>query len=406
LLCNSEVGITGLGVTSAVGQGKSAFIAALMQGKQSFDVMRRPGRQRDTAFLGAEISSLSYPDCLPARTIRSNSLPGQVAMATVHEAWHDSALDELDPSRIGLIIGGSNFQQREIVAMHEAYANRSKFLSPRYAMSFLDTDLCGLLTAEFGIRGFAYTIGAASASGQVAILQAVQAVKSGQVDACLAVGVLMDLSHWELQAFRSMGAMGSDRYQEKPALACRPFDKQRDGFIFGECCGAVVVEAISAASSRRRKVYGIVAGAATVMDANRNPDPSLEGEVQAISRALSDAQLTADEIDYVNPHGTGSLVGDEIELRALVKSGLSHAFLNTTKSITGHGLTAAGVIGVIATLLQMEVGQLHPSRNLEEPIDPNLRWVLTDPTQHKINAAITLCMGFGGINTAICLRRC
>jgi malonyl-ACP decarboxylase len=141
------------------------------------------------------------------------------------------------------------------------------------------------------------------------------------------------------------------------------------------------------------------------MDGNRNPEPSLEGETRAIQSALGAAQLPPGEIDYVNPHGTGSIVGDETELEALRACGLTDAHLNATKSLIGHGLSAAGTVEVIATLLQMRAGKLHPTRNLENPIDPTLNWVRNKSTDHPIGNALTLSMGFGGINTALCWQR-
>ncbi|WP_139488094.1 beta-ketoacyl synthase N-terminal-like domain-containing protein [Brevibacillus dissolubilis] len=404
----SNLIISGVGVTSSIGQGKEAFASALLAGSHAFSVMERPGRQHDSAFIGAEIPSLNIPDSFSKRNLRTASYTGQVALVTLHEAWQDAKLDGVDPHRIGLIIGGSNTQQRELVQVQEAYHDRAFFIRPNYAVSFMDSDVCGLCTEQFGIRGMAYTIGGASASGQAAIIQAIYAVQTGQVDVCIAMGALMDLSYWECQAFRSIGAMGSERYADDPAKACRPFDTNRDGFIYGESCGAVVIERADFARERAGedvKPYARLSGWAMSMDANRNPNPSYEGEVRVIQQALAQADLTAQEIDYINPHGTGSHIGDETELAAIRDCQLSHAYINATKSIIGHGLSAAGTVEVIATLLQMEASMLHPTRNLEDPIDPDLHWVRQEAIPHHIQHALTLSMGFGGVNTALCLSR-
>jgi malonyl-ACP decarboxylase len=396
--------VTGIGVIAATGQGKAAFAKALFDGQTAFGVMQRPGRQRESAYLGAEIREIVSPD-IARQTLRTASLSAQAALAVVHEAWTEAQLAGVDPRRIGLIIGGSNVQQRELTQIHKTYEQSPAFLRPTYALSFMDSDLCGFCTAQFGIRGLAYTVGGASASGQLAIIQAAQAVLAGQVDICIAVGALMDLSHWECRAFRAIGAMGSDRFANEPGLACRPFDRDHDGFIYGESSGAVVVE--SQESSRRRgvKPYGALAGWGMAMDGNRNPDPSLDGEVRAIQIALDTAAWTSAEIDYVNPHGTGSVSGDGTELQALQECGLGGVFLNATKSLIGHGLSAAGTVEVIATLLQMQAGRLHPTRNLENPIERAFRWVGAEPADHQIEKALTLSMGFGGINTALCWER-
>lgn len=400
-----ELVISGIGVTSAVGQGKAAFTEALMEGRHAFGIMRRPGRQKGTSFLGAEIASFNYPATLSKKVLRMASHSGQAALVTLDEAWREAKLDQVDPLRIGLVIGGSNLQQREMVQNWERYAERPEFIRPSYGLSFMDSDLCGLCTEGFGIQGMALTVGGASASGQVAIIQAAQAVTSGQVDVCIALGALMDLSYLECQALRSLGAMGSDRYADQPALACRPFDRNHDGFIYGECCGAVVVERAASARERSLDPYAHLAGWGIKMDQNRNPDPSYQGEVHVIRQALERAGVAPSEVDYVNPHGTGSLIGDETELRAIRDCGLSHVWLNTTKSIVGHGLTAAGTVEAVATALQMRQERLHGSRNLEEPIDPTLKWVAGEPVSHRSGCALSLSMGFGGMNTAICLRR-
>jgi malonyl-ACP decarboxylase len=397
--------VTGMGVLSAIGQGKTAFTKALLGGESAFRVMQRPGRQRESAYLGAELGEITFSQPIARQTLRAASLSAQAALAVVQEAWVEARLSEVEPRRIGLVIGGSNVQQRELTQVHEAHRDSLPFLRPTYALSFMDSDLCGFCTSYFGIRGLAFTVGGASASGQLAIVQAAQAVLTKQVDVCIAVGALMDLSYWECRGLRAVGAMGSDRYANEPSLACRPFDRDHDGFIFGESCGAVVIESLESSRSRGVKPYAALRGWGVVMDGNRNPDPSLEGEMQAIASSFEAAGWTGADVDYVNPHGTGSVAGDDTELKALRARGLGGVFLNATKSLIGHGLSAAGTVEVIATLLQMEAGRLHPTRNLDNPIDPAFRWVSGEPVDHAIEKALTLSMGFGGVNTALCWER-
>ncbi len=307
------------------------------------------------------------------------SFSAQVAIVTLCEAWEEARLAEVDPVRIGLIVGGRNFQQIELANTYENYKDRDQFIRPTHSLSFMDIDLCGLCTEHFGINGLAYTVGGASSSGQLAVIQAMKAVESDEVDT---LGALMDLSHWECQALRSFGAMGSDRYGDKPALACRPFGQQRDGFIYGESCGTVVVERIDTAASRNINPYAVLSGSAGAMDGNRNPNPSYEKEMRVIQAALQDAGLSSADIDYINPHGIGSTLGYEVELKSIRDSNLSHAYINVTKFITGHGLSAAGIVEVIATLLQTQELKLHPTRNLEEPIDSSLNWVRDQPVSY------------------------
>ncbi|WP_405180883.1 hypothetical protein OG225_06725 [Nocardia sp. NBC_01377] len=407
---SGDIVITGVGVTSAIGQGTTDFTTALLNGDHAFSVMRRPGRQVPTGkghpatpFLGAELAEVAMPPTVRRGVLRAASLSSRVALTTLDEAWHDARLSEVAPDRIGLVVGGSNLQQRELTQLHARYADTPEFLSPTYGMTFMDTDLCGFCTQLYPIRGFAYTLGGASGSGLLAALQAIRAVQSGLVDACVAVGALCDISYWECLAFRAMGAMGSDRYADDASSACRPFDRHRDGFVYGEACGAIVVERDR--TRHHHAPYARFLGAGTAVDGNRNPNPSLEGEISVIQAALREAKLNADEIDYVNPHGTGSVIGDEIELQALQHCGLASARINATKSITGHGLTAAGMVEVIATVLQMRERRLHPTRNLSEPIDTSFNWVEKAAVSDPIDTAVSLSIGFGGTSSAICLRR-
>ena len=414
-----EAVVTGIGLTAWPGAGRGTVFERVLEGGCGFAPMRRLGRQLPVEhpgeavlraggspgampFLGAEVPEPVLPPSADAGWARSLSLSGRVALATVAEAWDDARLENRSPERVGLVIGGSNVQQREQVLAHERFAGRANYLRPSYAVSFMDSDLSGACTEAFGIRGPAFTIGGASASGQLAVLQAIEAVRADRVDACIAVGALMDLSYWECQAFRSLGAMGSTRFADAPDLACRPFDVRRDGFVFGESCAAIVVERADRAG---RTPYAHCRGGAVVTDAHRNPDPSLEGEVEVIERCLSDAGLCPDEVDYVNPHGSGSSVGDETELRALRQCALEGSFVNTTKSILGHGLSAAGATEIAITLLQMQADALHPSRNLDEPLDPNFNWVGATSVSHRMNHALSLSFGFGGINTALLFAR-
>ena len=401
---SSDIVLSGLGVTTAVAQGKNRFLNALLAGEHAFGELQRPGRDAGTRFLGAEIRSLQLPDRFDARKRRTWSWPAEVAIATLDEAWGDANLGDVDPTRIGLIVGGTNLQLREAALLREAHADRPEFVRPTYGVSFLDTDLCGICTENYAIRGQAMVVGGASASGQLAVIQAVQAIESGALDVCIALGALTDLSHWECQALRSLGAMGSDRFAKEPALACRPFDSDRDGFIYGESCAAVVVESRAYAAGRKARMYAQIDGWGISIDGNRNPNPSAEGEMAAIAAALKRAGVAPREIDYVNPHATGSVLGDETELLAIRESGLSRAFLSATKSITGHGLSAAGAVEVVATALQMNAGRLHPSRNLDRPLDSSANWVGPNAIDCRLRRALTLSNGFGGINTALCLR--
>jgi malonyl-ACP decarboxylase len=397
---HAELVVSGLGVVTGFGAGRDALKKGLRDSQSLFKPMTRPGR----VAAGEAVIGIEMPD--PPLTLSrawNMSLPARAAHAAIAEAWDEAALAGVDPARVGLIVGGSNVQQRSIALAHQSFL-ADGFVLPSHALTFMDTDLCGLCTEAFGIRGQAYTIGGASASGQLAVIHAARAVAAGEVDACIALGALMDLSALECHAFRALGAMGTDCYADRPAEACRPFDRRTDGFIYGEACAALVIERASASRARGATPYAGVLGAGVRMDGNRQPNSSVAGEVAAIQAALHAAGLAASDIDYVNPHGSGSPSGDLNEVAALRQAGLGHVWINATKSIVGHGLTAAGAVEISATLLQMRAGFLHPSRNLCEPIDDGLHWVCERVIEHRPRIALTLSHGFGGINTALCLQ--
>jgi malonyl-ACP decarboxylase len=411
MTAGDDIVITGLGVTSAVGRGVEAFAAALFAGAHRFGELARAGREHDPPFPGAELPPLEPAEVLTPRVLRTSSLTAHALLVTVQEALADAELAGIPGDRIGLVVGGSNLQQRAQVLAHDRYRDRRGFLPPSYGLSFLDTDLCGLASSTFGITGLAHTVGGASASGQLAVIEAAEAVAAGRVDACVAVGALMDLSYWECLALRSMGAMVPAAKDDPadpdgtadPADLGRPFDRGHRGFVYGEACAAVVVERRGARGRPAGAVHARLAGWSVRLDGNRNPNPSATGEEAVIRAALDRAGLSPDRIDYVNPHGTGSPLGDRTEVDALLAAGLGRARINATKSITGHGLTAAGAVEVVATAVQLRHGRLHPTRNLHDPIDDRPRWVRDTAVAADLRHCLNLSTGFGGINTALVL---
>jgi len=383
--------VTGIGVATAFGYGKAALLEGMLTPRSVFGPLQRPGRQLpdgQSLFRGAELAE--PPALLAPRVARVTGFGGRVAVAVLAEAWQEAGLDDVAPERIGLVVGGSNLQSRELLLTQQAYAERMAYLLPSHGYTCFDTDLCGLCCAEFPIRGFGYSVGGASASGLLAILQATDAVRSGRVEACIALGALQDLSCFELQALSALGALS-------PGLACRPFDRGHDGFMFGEACAALVI--------RRAEVgtpgYGSLLGGAHGANGQRGPEPSLDGELRVIREALAAAGLRAADIDYVNTHGTGTPRGDLTELAALQAAGLHGAAINASKSLIGHGLSAAGAVETAAVLLQMQAARLHPCAQLNDPLAPEFDWVRDAAREHHFHHALKLAFGFGGIDSAL-----
>jgi malonyl-ACP decarboxylase len=393
-----EICITGIGAACGLGYGKQSLLDGLLEARSVFALLVRPGRQSPdgkSAFVGVEMPEPA--DILSPRVARTAGFGSRVAVAVLDEAWREAGLDGIAPERVGLVVGGSNLFSREQMLAQQEYANRQAFTPPRHGHVFMDSEICGICTSHFPIRGFANTVGAASASGAVAVLQAHDAVQSGRVDACIALGALQDVSYQDLAGFRALGAMGPLHGNMPPELACRPFDSNHDGFIFGESCAALVVARSSAG-------YGRLRGAAQVVDGQRGPEPCQTGQMRAIRQALAQAGLAPSDIDYVSAHGTGTPKGDEVELASLRDMGLHNAWINAAKSILGHGLSSAGAIELAALLLQLKAGMLHPTRNLARPLDDRMRWVRGAAQPHEMRHALKLSFGFGGTNVALVVQ--
>lgn len=404
-----NIEITGMGIVTSIGQEVAAFKEALLSGETQFTYLKQPGRESIKPFIGAEIPDIDAKTLFPEYSglLRTATKSAQVAIVAVAEAWQDAklTLSKVNPERIGLVVGGSNLQQRYQQQIWQRYHSRQEFIRPTYGLTFWDTDILGLISQCFQIQGEGYSVGGASASGAVAIIHAARQILMGSSDICIALGALSDLSGAEFQALMNLGAMGSERFADRPDLACRPFDQDHDGFIYGEGCGVVILERTDRAQQRGARSHGQLKGWGLALDGNRSPEPSQKGEERAINTALAMADLQPESIDYVNTHGTGSPLGDKTEVAALKSVGLHHSLINSTKSLTGHCLTGAGVVEGIATILQMKFGFCHPTKNLVNPIDTSLNWVKETSVQLEIKYAISNSFGFGGINTALLIAQ-
>lgn len=405
----SNIEITGMGIVTSIGQGVTAFKEALFSGKTQFDYLKRPGREGAKPFIGAEIPEVDVRSLLPeySSILRTASWSGQIATLAVSEAWQNAKLvnSNVNPERIGLVVGGSNVQQRHQQEIWQRYQSRPQFLRPTYGLTVWDTDIMGLLSQCFHVQGEGYSVGGASASGAVAIIHAARQIVTGATDISIALGSLFDISGYECHGLTNLGAMGSERFADRPDLACRPFDRDHDGFIYGEGCGVLVLERSDHAQQRGAVSYGKLMGWGFNIDGNRSPEPSQKGEERAMNTALAMAELQPEEISYVNTHGTSSPLGDRTEVAVLKSVGLNNCLVNSTKSLTGHCLTGAGVVEAIATLLQMNYGFCHPTHNLVNPIDPTLSWVKETAIQADINYGISNSFAFGGINTALLIGK-
>lgn len=418
-----RVVITGIGTVNALAGDSAAFAAALRGGRCGIATLDPPQGVPLTSLVAAPLQGFSWRDAveryggsLPDSTararklLRNNTDSARLSVVAAFEAVQQAGLSRsgVDLGRVGVVVAGSNLHQSLTWDNIRSFCGDGGTLNPRYALTFLDSGQVGCLGEVFGLRGLGYSVGAASASGKMALFQAWHWLRMGLLDACLVVGANMDLSPLELEAFALLGALGGEGYRDRPEQACRPFDRDHNGFVWGQGSGAMLLERQDLATARGARSLGEILGAAVAMDGNHLPDSSLEGEVRAMQGALAAAGLTVAEIDYVNAHATSTPLGDRTEcaaLRAVLGERAGEVWVNSTKSLIGHCLSAAGVIEAIACLLQLEEGFLHPNLNLRNPIDSELRFVGAESVSGSFRTALTNGFGFGGFNGSVVLGR-
>ncbi|WP_030257036.1 MULTISPECIES: beta-ketoacyl synthase N-terminal-like domain-containing protein [Streptomyces] len=399
------VHVAGLGIVSPIGTGASRFAAALRAGTCGIVPVEDEGGAAHAAPLGsfdlrAQLSDV--PDDLRRSALRlagRSPFAVQAAACAAVQAWLDAGLDRragLDPERIGLVVAGNNLTAGHAEQLRPVYERGSRFVPPRFALQMQDTDHVGVLSHILGIRGEGCTVGAASASGTVAIVNAARLVASGAVDVCLVVGALADLTPMERAAFRNLGAMA-----DGPEPPGSPFDGAHRGFVPGQAAACLVLEAGA------ERPLAEVAGYAMALDGNSLADPDESGEVRAVRRALAVAGLDPADIAYVNTHGSGSRLGDRTELDALRRVFGPHSgrpWLNATKGMTGHCLGAAGVVEAVATVVQMRDGFVHPNVGLRDPIETGWRFVGAEAVDVAVPTALSTSFGFGGFNACVVLK--
>jgi malonyl-ACP decarboxylase len=415
-----RVVVTGMGTISAIGQNVKDYEQSLRLGRCGIDTLKS---REGSVTIGAEIAEFSLETQLqqfaelPKDLIQSayyatkrSSSALQTSLVSALEAWENAQLHSkpISKERLGIVVAGHNLTQQYQYDNYPKFQQTPEYLSPRYPLHFMDTDHVGTLSEIFQILGEGFTVGGASASGNVAIIKGYQLIQLGIVDACLVVGAMADLSPMELQGFYNLGAMGGKYFVDEPKKACRPFDKDHEGFIYGQASACLILESQKSATGRGVQAVAEILGGALVLDGNRLADPSEKSEIRAMESALHQAQIKVNEIDYLNTHGTSSPLGDEIEIKAIrqvFQNHFSRLWINSTKGLTGHCLYSAGVVETIATIIQMQAGFIHPNMNLDHPIDSTARFSGSVSTPAQIETAMSNSFGFGGINSSILLKK-
>lgn len=408
-----HVAVVGIGIRTALGAGVSAFTDALMSGTSGISHCAHDGlavaaRIGELNF-AQSLAAMKLPEDLAARANRvagRDSLPLQISLLTALEAWSATGIvaHEVEPGRIHVVVAGSNPDLHQTYRMHEKFLAAPEYVPARYALTSMDTHLIGILSEVLRLSGEGLTVGGASASGNVALIEAQRRVASGRCDLCVVLGAMTDLSPVELRALQHTGALGGLRNGVDPAEACRPFDRGRDGFIYGQGSACVILASPDLAATPGAAVEGRILGGAMCLDANHLSNPSVDGESRAIRLALQEAGIGARDVEFVNAHATGSVAGDAAELEALDRifgDCSPPVWVNGTKSFTGHCLSASAVVEAVGVLTQLKHGFLHRNLNLTSPLDTRCRLVKSSTIEVQCRLALSNAFGFGGTNTAL-----
>lgn len=406
----NEVVVTGLGIVSPIGIGSADFWSGLIEGRSgagpisSFDASELPVR------IACEISDFEATDFISAKEAARTDRFTHLALAASALAAMEAGLDDggFDPSRTGTIIGSGIGGLQTIITEHDALLRGgARRVSPFMVPKLMPNGAAGQVAMRFGLLGPTYAVSSACASGAHAIGEAVRQIRVGAADAMVAGGSEAALTPLAVAAFARMGALSGRN--DDPQGASRPFDHGRDGFVFGEGAGILVLESRGAAEKRGATVLATIAGYGASCDASHvtQPDPEGRGAERAMTEALKDAHVAPADVDYINAHGTSTPLNDRTETIAIRNAFGVEAKripITSTKSQTGHLLGAAGAVEAAATILVLRNGVIPATINLEDP-DPDcdLDYVADGPREMPLRVGLSNSFGFGGQNACLVL---
>lgn len=419
-----RVAITGIGMVTPVGNDAPTTWASLVAGRSGTAPITCFDARGFSTRIGAEIKNFDAESIITDRKIlKFTSRSHRFAFAAGEEALRDAGIRP-EPStscRWGFSVGagmmGVAFNELETVHAHcagDGEFNPDGFLQdsfPADPVAFCRSQTnagLALLTRHFGIQGYATAVHTACASGGQAVGTALKVIRRGHADLMLAGGYDSMLNPLGLSAFCLLGALSTDN--DTPLCASRPFDATRNGFVLGEGAGFLVLEEWNAARKRGARIYAELVGDGNSLSSYRITDshPSGDGPIQSMQQALADAGLTPEDVDYVNAHGTSTLMNDRSEcagLRAVMGGHIERVSVSSTKSCMGHLIAAAGAVEAAVCALAIRDGVAPVSANLVQP-DPNcnVNIVRGESRRMRIRAALSNSLGFGGSNSSLVFR--
>jgi len=407
----NRVVITGLGVMSAIGQDLNTFWESLMAGKsgvsviEAFDVSEYPTR------IAASIKDFNPEQYMDKREARRMDRFVQFAVGAAHEALKDAKLnvkEDTDPERVGVMVGSGIGGLTTWEEQHRILLEKGpKRVSPFFIPMMIANMASGQISMITGAKGPNTTAVTACATGTHSIGDSYKMIQRGDADVMICGGAEATISPTGVAGFCALRAMSTRN--EEPEKASRPFDVDRDGFVMGEGSGVLILESLKHAQQRGAHIYAEVIGYGMSGDAHHMTDPDPDGAARCMAKALKDAGIAPEEVDYINAHGTSTPVGDISETTAIKKSFGEHAYklaVSSTKSMTGHLLGAAGGVEAVICGLTIEKGMIAPTINLDNQ-DPecDLDYVPNVPRKADVRIAMSNSFGFGGHNATIILRK-
>ncbi|MGJ5641633.1 beta-ketoacyl-ACP synthase II [Formosa sp. S-31] len=410
-----RVVVTGLGALTPIGNTKDEYWEGLVSGKSGAAPITYFDAEKFKTKFACELKNFNPTDFLDRKEARKMDRFTQYAMVASDEAIADAKLDldTINKLRVGVIwgagIGGLETFQDEV--LNFAAGDGSPRFNPFFIPKMIADIAPGNISIKNGFMGPNYTTVSACASSANAMIDALNYIRLGHCDVIVTGGSEAAVTIAGMGGFNAMHALSTRN--ESPETASRPFDATRDGFVLGEGAGAIILEEYEHAKARGAKIYAEVMGGGMSSDAHHMTAPHPDGiGVMAVMRnCLENAGLNPEDVDHINTHGTSTPLGDVAELKAITEVFGEHAKtinINSTKSMTGHLLGAAGAIEAIAAIMAMEHGIVPPTINhevVDEKIDPNLNLTLNKAQKRDVKVAMSNTFGFGGHNACVLFRK-
>ena len=410
-----RVVVTGMGALTPIGNTLHQFWDGLISGTSgSANITYFDTTKFKTKF-ACEVKGYDPLDFFEKKEVRRYDKFTQYALVVAKEAIEDARLIEskVNNDRVGVIwgagIGGLETFQNEVLNFAEGDG------TPRYNPFFIPKMIpdiaAGLISIKYGFHGPNFATVSACASSANAIIDGLNYIRMGYSDIIVAGGSEAPITISGIAGFNAMHALSTRN--DDPLTASRPFDRDRDGFVLGEGGGALILEEYEHAKDRGAKIYAEIVGFGLSSDAYHMtaPHPDGKGAIKVMKHCLDDAKLNASEIDLINMHGTSTSLGDIAETKAVKEVFEEEVYnlnINSTKSMTGHLLGAAGAIEAISCILSMNNNMVPPTINhfnRDENIDPKLNLTFTKPQKREVNASLSNTFGFGGHNACIILKK-